>query len=166
MHKTKNLDFEQRGFQVFAAIGKFSVRFRWLIVVIWVAGTFFAVNNLPSLSGVTQSSNSSFLPASAPSEKAIQLGASLGENGKSQPIPLVVATKDGQKLTPNDLGLISTLDKRLSKLPNVVSVRPAGESPDGQAFEAAIIAKAAGVDPAPLVDSLRTTISSVKLSGA
>ena len=54
----------------FALAGWLSVRFRWAIVLAWVAGTAAAMVLLPSLSNVTQSDNTSFLPASARSEQA------------------------------------------------------------------------------------------------
>ena len=46
----------------FAAVGRLSVRFRWAIVLAWVAGAVAAMALLPSLSSVTQSDNTSFLP--------------------------------------------------------------------------------------------------------
>jgi uncharacterized membrane protein YdfJ with MMPL/SSD domain len=57
----------------FTAAGRLSVRFRWAIVLAWVAGTAAAMVLLPSLSSVTQSDNTSFLPASALSEQAADL---------------------------------------------------------------------------------------------
>ena len=54
----------------FAATGRLAVRFRWAIVLAWAAGAAAAMALLPSLSSVTQSDNTSFLPASAPSEQA------------------------------------------------------------------------------------------------
>jgi uncharacterized membrane protein YdfJ with MMPL/SSD domain len=48
----------------FAVVGRLSVRFRWAIVLAWVAATVAAMTLLPSLSNVTQSDNTSFLPAS------------------------------------------------------------------------------------------------------
>ena len=61
----------------FAAAGRLSVRFRWAIVLAWVAGAVAAMALLPSLSSVTQSDNTSFLPASAPSEQAARLASPL-----------------------------------------------------------------------------------------
>ena len=51
----------------FAVTGRLSVRFRWAIVLAWAAGAAAAMTLLPSLSSVTQSDSTSFLPASAPS---------------------------------------------------------------------------------------------------
>lgn len=49
--------------EFFAAIGRFAVRFRWAIVVAWVAATVLATLFLPSLASVARQSNSSSLPA-------------------------------------------------------------------------------------------------------
>ena len=61
----------------FAAAGRLAVRFRWAIVLAWAAGVAAAMALLPSLSSVTQSDNTSFLPASAPSQQAARLASPL-----------------------------------------------------------------------------------------
>ena len=62
--KNNNSDnSENLGFRVFAAIGRFSIKFRWLIVLLWVIGAFAAAKYLPTLSSAVQSNNSNFLPA-------------------------------------------------------------------------------------------------------
>ena len=48
---------------IFGAIGRFAVRFRWLVLVAWIAAAFAAVTQLPSLASVTNNNNSTFLPA-------------------------------------------------------------------------------------------------------
>ena len=75
----------------FAVAGRLAVRFRWAIVLAWVAGTVAAMTLLPSLSNVTQSDNTSFLPASAPSERAAQLASPL--QGASLTAVTVVAAR-------------------------------------------------------------------------
>ena len=77
----------------FAAVGRLSVRFRWVIVLAWAAGAVAAMVLLPSLSSVTQSDNTSFLPASAPSEQAAQLASPL--QGASLTAVTVVAATPG-----------------------------------------------------------------------
>ncbi len=61
----------------FSAFGRLAVRLRWAIVLAWVAGAVAAMALLPSLSSVTQSDNTSFLPGSAPSEQAARLASPL-----------------------------------------------------------------------------------------
>src|SRR6266480_3013889 len=75
---------------IFRAIGSFCVRFRWLVLAVWVAGAIAAYTLLPALSSVTQSNNSKFLPASAPSEHAATLAAPFGTSGLL-PITVVAA---------------------------------------------------------------------------
>src|SRR5712691_10288896 len=58
----------------YAALGRFDVRFRYLIVVAWVAITIVCVRAFPSLSSATPNTTiSAFLPASAPSIQAANL---------------------------------------------------------------------------------------------
>ena len=57
---------------VFTGIGRFAVRFRWLVVVAWIAAAFAIPKALPSLSGVTQNNNAGFLSASAPSVTVVR----------------------------------------------------------------------------------------------
>ena len=63
---------------IFRAIGRFSVKFRWVVLVAWIIAAAVIPKALPSLASVTQGNNSAFLPASAPSEHATNLAAPLG----------------------------------------------------------------------------------------
>jgi hypothetical protein len=87
---------------IFGAVGRFTVRFRWLVLLVWIAGAVAAVTQLPALSSVTQNNNSKFLPASAPSEHAVQLLAPFG-TATLVPIP-VVAAPPGAPLSPASAG--------------------------------------------------------------
>src|ERR1039457_2219282 len=104
----------------FGAIGRFAVRFRWLVVLLWIAAAFAAITQLPSLSSVTQSNNSKFLPASAPSEHAAQLAAPFG-TANLIPIP-VVAARPGSPLTPTDVSALTALQGKLRTVPGVSRV--------------------------------------------
>ena len=57
----------------FAAIGRFAVRFRWVVVVAWIAAAIGAQHFFPSLDSVAGASDASFLPASSPSMQAARL---------------------------------------------------------------------------------------------
>ncbi|MBV9207245.1 MAG: MMPL family transporter [Actinobacteria bacterium] len=122
----------------FAAAGRLSVRYRWVIVAAWVAGTVAAMTLLPSLSSVTQSDNTSFLPASAPSERAAQLASPL--QGASLTAVTVVAARDGGVLTSADQLAIARLSLGLSRVSKVMDVRDAGQSADGQAEQLSVLA--------------------------
>jgi putative drug exporter of the RND superfamily len=146
----------------FAATGRLAVRFRWAILLAWLAGTVAAMVLLPSLSSVTQSDNTSFLPASAPSEQAAQLASPL--QGASLTAVTVVAARPGGPLTGADQAAIARLSGALSQVAKVVSVRDAGESADGQAEQLTVLAtlsQSAGLaasQQSSLVGSLRDVI--------
>jgi putative drug exporter of the RND superfamily len=116
---------------IYGAIGRFSVRFRWLVLLIWIAGVFLALSQLPSLGSVTQGNNQKFLPASAPSSHAAQLAAPFGTSGLI-PVPVVAAVTSGT-LTPADTASLAALQRDIALVPNVSKVIDAGQSADGQA---------------------------------
>jgi putative drug exporter of the RND superfamily len=145
---------------IFRAIGSFCIRFRWLVLAVWVAGTIAAVTLLPSLSSVTQSNNTKFLPASAPSEQAAVLAAPFG-TAQLQPVP-VVAARTGGQLTSADVAALGRLRGDLAKVPTVQKVLDLGRSPDGQAEQLVALATQAGGGPnaaTDLVDGLRGAIA-------
>ncbi len=123
---------------IFAAAGRLSVRFRWAIVLAWVAGATAAMALLPSLSGVTQSDNTSFLPASAPSEQAARLASPL--QGATLTAVTVVAAQPGRTLSGPDQAFVARLAGSLSRVARVVAVRDAGQSADGQAEQLTVLA--------------------------
>src|SRR5260370_28724469 len=73
-----------------AALGRFTIRFRYLIVVGWLVATVLSVKLLPSLASVASGSNTTFLPASAPSVQAVKLAGPFQQG--SLPTAILVAT--------------------------------------------------------------------------
>jgi putative drug exporter of the RND superfamily len=150
---------------IFRAIGRFSVRFRWLVVVVWLAGTALAVIGLPSLSSVTQGNNTAFLPASAPSEQAANLAAPFGATNLV-PVPVVAAVPSGT-LTSADQAWLTTLTANLGKVPTVVKAHELGVSAPsaavrGQAAQIQVLSNVNMGDQAglqSLVANLRGAIS-------
>jgi putative drug exporter of the RND superfamily len=124
---------------IFGAIGRFAVRFRWLVVLVWIAGAVAAVNQLPALSSVTQGNNAKFLPAGAPSQHAADLAAPFGTaNLATTPI---VAARSGSALTTADLAALTALQGQLRSVNGVVKVVDAGQSPDGQAEQLVVFTR-------------------------
>jgi RND superfamily putative drug exporter len=111
---------------IFRAIGRFSVKFRWVVLVVWLVAAFAIPSALPSLASVTQGNNSAFLPASAPSEQAANLAAPFG-GPNLVPVPVVAAVSSGT-LTAADQAWLTTLATDLGKVPTVVSVHDLGVS--------------------------------------
>ena len=149
---------------IFRAIGAFSVRFRWLVVAVWVGGAIAAVALLPSLASVTQSNNTKFLPASAPAEHAAVLAAPFG-TAALIPIP-VVAARPSSPLTPADVTALTSLQGRLGTVAGVTKVLDVGRSPDGHAEQLIVLAHQAGGNQnyaTELVNGLRARIAQAGL---
>jgi RND superfamily putative drug exporter len=153
---------------IFRAIGSFAVKFRWVVLAIWVVAAVAIPRALPSLASVTQGNNSSFLPASAPSEHATTLAAPLGISLSVTPVPVVAAVPTGS-FTAQDQAYLATLATDLAKVPTVTKARLLGESqvpgPNGVAGQAAQLQVLSTVNlnddnaVTDLVDNLRTAIT-------
>ena len=122
----------------FAMAGRLAVRFRWVIAAAWLAGVAAAMIGLPSLSAVTQSDNTSFLPASAASEQAAQLASPLQD--ASLTAVTVVAARPAGPLAAADQAAIARLARALAGVARVTSVRDAGQSADGRAEQLTVLA--------------------------
>jgi len=149
---------------IFRTIGSLAVRLRWLVVLAWVVGAFAAATQLPSLSSVTQSNNSKFLPASAPSEHALELAAPFGTSNLF-PIP-VVAARSAAPMTPADIAAIGSLQSRFQSVSGVKKVIDGGRSSNGHADQLVVLAQQAGGNQnfaTDLVDGLRAKISQAGL---
>jgi RND superfamily putative drug exporter len=150
---------------IYGAIGRFSVRFRWLVLLVWVLGAIAASTQLPSLSSVTQGNNQKFLPASAPSSHAADLAKPFGTSGQF-PIPVVAASASGP-LTPADNAALTGLQARLATVPHITRVIDAGQSSDGRAHQYVALASASGSGnqtyATDLVNGLRAKISQAHL---
>jgi RND superfamily putative drug exporter len=146
--------------RAFAALGRFSVRFRWLVLAGWLVGTLACGQLLPSLSSVVQNDNTDFLPAAAPSMVAAQLAAPL-ENSRQVQIPVVVAGADGGALTAPEQAAISTLRTRLAAVAGVASVQDTGVSADGRAYLLRVMTASANGMGQNQVTTLVNALSSV-----
>ena len=151
---------------IFSALGRFSVRFRWTMLLTWIVGAIAAASLLPSLSSITQSDNTKFLPASAPVEKATMLAKPFGTSNLL-PVPLIAARQSGS-LTADDTAALTTLQGKLKSDPSVVRIIDLGQSvtgqggPAGQGNEFVVLVHQPGGDPNAgpnLIDGLRSVIS-------
>jgi uncharacterized membrane protein YdfJ with MMPL/SSD domain len=123
---------------IFGAIGRWCVRFRWLVLLVWVIGAIGAATQLPALSSVTQSNNDKFLPASAQSQHAIDLAAPFG-NSNSLPIPVIAASAAGP-LTATQVSALNSLQTDLKSVHGVQRVLDVGRSADNQAEQLLVLA--------------------------
>ena len=148
---------------IFSAIGRFAVRFRWFVLVLWIVGAIGAVSQLPALSSVTQNNNSKFLPASAPSEHAAELAAPFG-TANLIPIP-VVAARPGSPLTPTDVSALTALQGKLRTVPGVSRVVDAGLSSDGQAEQIIVLATQGGGNQHAQTDQVNALRAKIAQAG-
>jgi RND superfamily putative drug exporter len=137
----------------FAALGRFTVRFRWVILVIWILGTAAAVKTLPSLGSVVNNNNTAFLPANAPDVKAADLAAPLVGKESLEPIDVIAYVKSGQ-LSKSDIVAIQTEARLLRSVANVERVEFIGISADHKAIQLAALANIAGFSPVKSVDTV------------
>ena len=116
---------------------------------------------------MTQSDNTSFLPASAPSEQAAQLASPLQD--ASLTAVTVVAARPAGPLAAADQAAIARLAGALAGAARVTSVRDAGQSADGRAEQLtvlAVLAQSGGLatsQQASLVAGLRGAIQATPL---
>ena len=145
----------------FTSLGRFVVRFRYLVVLAWVVGTLMAVQLLPTLSSVAKDTTSGFLPADSPSMQAAALAAPF-QDASLAAATLVAARDTG--LTQADGAALDQLEATIRAIPNVKLVVDFGVSADGQARQALIQANVPAFSPGPeaiaAVDGVRSAIRS------
>jgi putative drug exporter of the RND superfamily len=149
---------------IFRGIASFAVRFRWLVLIVWVVAAVAIPRAFPSLASVTQANNSQFLPSSAPSQHAADLAAPFGGTNLI-PVPVVAAVSSGT-LTSTDQAWLGTLSNDLLKVPTVVKVHNLGTSPPsatvpGQAAQLQLLSNVSQNNQnamSDLIDHIRTTI--------
>jgi RND superfamily putative drug exporter len=124
---------------LFLGLGRLVVRHPWPIVVIWLVGTLAAARLLPSLGSQVNTSNSAFLPATAPSVEAANLASPLGIKKDIRQV-VVVASRAAGPLTAGDQAAIVREVALTRRLPRVVSVRQLETSGNGQAVQVLISA--------------------------
>src|SRR5260370_32712547 len=115
-----------------AALGRFDVRFRYLIVVAWIVITIVCIRAFPSLSSVTPSATiNAFLPASAPSIPAANLSTPFQNTRYVS--GTIVASRDNGPLTPADQAAMDRLEQLARALARAQTLRDLSTSPAGPA---------------------------------
>src|SRR5438309_2688478 len=149
-----------------AAVARFDVKFRWLIVVVWIVGAVAASRFLPGLSSVTQSNTSQFLPSNAPSQQAANLAAPFQTTNVGA-TALIVASRSDGVLTAGDETAITQVEQSIARLPGVLTVRDQGLSADGQARRALVVTSSNGGNSGnpSLVGQIRVTFATESQSG-
>src|SRR6266545_495960 len=121
----------------FDALGRFSVRFRYPIVLVWLAGAVAASQLLPTLASAVNNDNTAFLPSDSPSVRAVALAAPFQRSDQA-PVTIVASRADGA-LTSADQAAVDRLVTAAKRVPDVAVARETGVSPDGRAAQLLLI---------------------------
>jgi len=123
---------------MYEALARFDIRFRWLIVAMWVVAVIAGTHFLSSLSSVTKANNVQFLPSSSPSVQAGKLASPFQGNNNPSGTAVIVASTSSGPLTAADLDAIARVEREARQVPGVVQVRDEGVSKDDRAVEALV----------------------------
>jgi RND superfamily putative drug exporter len=168
--------------RIFAALGRFSVRYRWLIIAAWIAFAVVASMSLPSLGSEVNNNNSDFLPASSPSLQATALATPLlGAISKQSEIIIVAAlVPEGAKgaagaasagvgagvgvarLDSADIAAIAREVMEARAVPGISGAKVIGISLDGQAAQILVTARVSimdVIDQGPIINHLEATFA-------
>ncbi|MGI8428646.1 MAG: MMPL family transporter [Solirubrobacteraceae bacterium] len=126
----------------FAALGRAVVKFRWLVVIVWIAAGAAVPALLPSLSGATKSQNTAFLPSSTPVVCAAALAKPFERQNSAG--TLLLARRPLARLSAADEVAVSRAERALASVPGVLDVRDTGVSPDGEVRHALVELKGVG----------------------
>jgi len=129
---------------MFEKIARFSVRFRWLIIVFWIAAVPVLTHSLLNINNVSSNDNSSFLPKNSPTTVATNLESSF--QGKKTLIDssIIVAVRNSGPLTAADNAAINRIEAAVKHVPDVSLVQDQGASADGQARQILVGISGAG----------------------
>ncbi len=156
---------------MFAALGRFTVRYRWPIIAGWIVATILLVMCLPSLASVEKSSNSQFLPSTAASVRADRLASPFNPETTST-VTFVASTAAGPgsghgTLSAADDAAINRVEQLMRSVPRVTAVVDQGVSSDGQAHRAMVdLALHPGSTNRTATDTVASLRSTFAASGA
>jgi RND superfamily putative drug exporter len=131
---------------MFGKIAKFSVRFRWPIIVFWIALVPILSSTLPKLNDVSKNDNSQFLPKNSQTQKASDLEASFQSKDTADQEVLIAVRSNGP-LTASDDAAINAVVAKVKKVDGVSQIRAIGTSQDGKAKEYLVGIGSKGVGP-------------------
>jgi RND superfamily putative drug exporter len=148
----------------FARLGRFAIRFRWLIVAGWIGLVVLGTVTLPSLSSNSKANNAQFLSSSSPSVEAAKLAAPF--QGKSASLTaILIAARASGPLTAADLAAVGRAEHAAQQVPGVALVRDEGVSRDGTAAQALVTVTPAASNSAgaskAVVDAVRASFTRV-----
>jgi RND superfamily putative drug exporter len=158
--KTKKTEL---GFSIFEAIGRFAVRFRWLIIIFWIAAVPLVTSAFPNINDVAKNNNSDFLPKNSPTDAAAKMENKFQSKDTAANAIIVAARKNGP-LTDADNAAIIKIEQNMKDFHSVTEVKDEGVSADGQAKQVfvGINGDAFGQKALDIVKDMRVRLKNVK----
>jgi RND superfamily putative drug exporter len=148
---------------VFESLARFVVRFRGPIVIFWILAAIVTSATLPSLGSEVNNNNSAFLPSSAPSEKAANLGNPiLGGGGTGRIGDVIIVGSRSGPLTSSDLQALAREASLARGVKTVRSVAELGVASDREAALIRVRVLFGGNDISKdktIIDALRATFA-------
>jgi RND superfamily putative drug exporter len=127
---------------LFAVLGRTIVRWRWLVVMVWIGAAVVIPKALPSLSSAAKSENTAFLPANTPVVKAGNLAAPFQHQNSAA--TLLVAGRPPASLSAADQAAIARTERAVAAVGGVLDVRDRGLSGDGDVEQALVELRGVG----------------------
>ncbi len=119
-------------------LGRVAVRFRWIVIGLWLVVTVACVHVLPSLSSVVDTQNSAFLPSGQPSVQAAALAAPF-QSQTAQPALLVASMADGGSVTqPKVAAAVTAAEEAVRGVGRVTTVKDLATSGNSKARIASV----------------------------
>jgi RND superfamily putative drug exporter len=149
---------------MFGKIAKFSVRFRWPILVLWIVAVPLFTNIFPNIADVTKNSTQDFLPKNSQTNQGFKLEQAF-QRKDTATNAVIAASRGGGQLSPSDNAALGQVVGKVKDVKEVTEIRDLGASADGQAHEyfVGISGAAFGNGAFKIVDDIRGTVRGVKL---
>src|SRR5665213_598030 len=141
---------------MFEKIARFSVRFRWFIIVAWIVAVPVLTHNLLNINDVSKNDNTQFPPKNSPTTEAANL-ETVFQGKKTADSSVIVAVRDSGPLTAADNAAIERIEAGVKKVPDISLVHNQGVSADGQAQQILV-----GVTGAAFGDQSTTIVSDIR----
>jgi putative drug exporter of the RND superfamily len=148
---------------MFKAIARFSVKFRWPIIIFWIALVPIVNTNFPKLNDVQKNNTSDFLPKNSQTAAGAKLEDAFKQKNTATNSVIVAGRANG-KLTQADYAALQQMTANVKKVKNITEVRNYGTSADGQAQSYFIGMTGAGFGPnaSIVIDDLRSSLDKTK----
>lgn len=151
---------------MFTAIARFSVKFRWLIIIFWLAAVPLSIHYFPNISSVEKNDVSDFLPAKVETNKASKLEKAFESKTTATSTDIVISRTNGP-LNEKDAATVTQVINKVKHVKEVTEVRNLGISADGQAQQLLVGISGAGFGQqiTSIIKNIRDATKTVPLPG-